>query len=343
MSDEPRPRRVTAVVGDGWRRVAGAPALWIGMWVVTLLVTLPPAWRMQSVIASDLGHSLSGTKAWRGVDWHWWQEFEYRHPDAGETFRPSVIGFAAVLRDASGLVDATGLPPSAVGIAITYGAAWVFLLGGLLDRYARDRRIGAGAFFGACGVYFWRFLRLAAVALVLYLVVFWIHARLFTDLYPIITRDLAVERTAFLVYVLLYVPVAGLLAFVMVWLDLAKARAVIEDRRSMIGALAAAGRFFRREPGACIGAFTLNVLLFLLVVAIYAVVAPGAGSGRRLSLLYAVIAGQLFILGRIWVKLAFYATAVALVQDRLAHAQYVATPPFVWPDSPAAEAIREAE
>ena len=41
---------------------------------------------------------------------------------------------------------------------------WLFLSGGLLDRYARRRRGGARGFFGACGVFFFRFLRLGLLA-----------------------------------------------------------------------------------------------------------------------------------------------------------------------------------
>ena len=40
----------------------------------------------------------------------------------------------------------------------------LFLAGGVLDRLARDRALGAGAFFSACGVYFVRFLRLGVIA-----------------------------------------------------------------------------------------------------------------------------------------------------------------------------------
>jgi hypothetical protein len=50
--------------------------------------------------------------------------------------------------------------------------------------------------------------------------------------------------------------------------------------------------------------------------------------------------GQLYVLGRLWVKLVFWASEVALFQQRFAHAGYVASPEPTWPDSPAAEAIR---
>ena len=34
-----------------------------------------------------------------------------------------------------------------------YMLAWIFLMGGILDRYARGRRLGAHGFFAASGVF----------------------------------------------------------------------------------------------------------------------------------------------------------------------------------------------
>ena len=88
-----------------------------------------------------------------------------------------------------------------------------------------------------------------------------------------------------------------------------------------------------------VSVYLLNVLLFLLVLALYAIAAPGAGAGGW-STWTAIAIGQIYILGRLWVKLVFWASEAVLFQRRLAHAGYVAAPAATWPDSPAAEAIR---
>jgi hypothetical protein len=49
--------------------------------------------------------------------------------------------------------------------------------------------------------------------------------------------------------------------------------------------------------------------------------------------------GQVYVLGRLWVKLVFWASETALFQSRLAHAGFVARAEPVWPESPAADAI----
>ena len=79
----------------------------------------------------------------------------------------------------------------------------------------------------------------------------------------------------------------------------------------------------------------MNVGAYLLVVGIYYLAAPGARAG---VLAFAV--GQIYIVLRVMVRLQFTASQAALFQQQLAHAGYVARPLPIWPDSPAAEAIR---
>ncbi|PYR26044.1 MAG: hypothetical protein DMF92_19280, partial [Acidobacteria bacterium] len=75
--------------------------------------------------------------------------------------------------------------------------------------------------------------------------------------------------------------------------------------------------------------------------AIYTVVAPGAsGAGGTMWMGFAI--GQAYLLGRLWVKLVFWASETALFQGRLAHAGYIAAPTPTWPESPSAEAIGRA-
>jgi len=123
--------------------------------------------------------------------------------------------------------------------------------------------------------------------------------------------------------------------------DYARIRLVVEDRRSALGALAAGLRFVRRQKGTLL-LYLANALIFLLLVLVYAILDPGApGSGFSMWLVLGL--GELYILGRHYVKLLFYASETAFFQGALAHASYTAAPAVVWPDSPAAEAIANAD
>jgi hypothetical protein len=222
-------------------------------------------------------------------------------------------------------------------VVSAYIAVWLFLSGGILDRLARARPIRAAAFFGACGVYFLRFLRLAAVVGAAYWILFrWVHPWLFDTLYGRWTRDMTAESTGVALRAALYVLFLGLLAIVSAAADFAKVRAVVEDRRSVVSALGASLRFIRRRVWRTAALYLLNILVALVIARLWLQTAPAASAPAWM----AFFAGQVYVLCRIWAKIAFMASEIAFFQGELAHARYLAAPEPRWPDSPAIEAIR---
>ena len=328
---------------DGALRVAKAPVIWVGVYVLTALLTLPLVFTLCASIEADLGSSLVAEQMADGVSYDWWQEFDARTDSLGRTFRPTIIGFAASLDNLSRLIDHGPRPVALVGLVAAYLGMWAFLVGGIVDRYARQRPTRAEGFFPACGVYFVRFIRLAIVSALVYYVLFGVvHGWLLGDLYGRLTHDLTVERTGFFIRLSLYGVFGLLLTLANMVLDYAKIRTVVEDRRSMIGAVLAGLRFVVRHPLRTLGLYALNGLAFILVLAAYAVTAPGVVPAGP-ALWGALLVGQAYLVARLGLKLLFYASQTAFFQQQLAHAAYAALPPPVWPESPSAEAIGHAE
>ena len=320
---------------DGLNRVKNAPAIVIGVWVSTLVMAMPLAIVLQQMIGAHLGSSMAAQAAAEGVNYDWWNEFLAQTSGVGATFVPAIIGFAAVMKNIATVADKPQIPTVISIVVIAYMTLSLFLSGGILDRLARDRALGAGAFFSACGVYFVRFIRLGIVMAVVYGVLFGpYHSWLFGAVYPALIADMTIERTAFFIRLALYAAFAVPLFAANMLFDYAKIRAVVEDRRSMLGAVAASGRFMARNVMAVSGVYAINALVFLLVIGLYYLIAPGASAD---VLAFAI--GQLYIVLRVIVRLLFAASQTALFQGRLAHAGYVARPIPKWPDSPAAEAI----
>ena len=320
---------------DGVNRVKRAPWLIIGLWLSTLLLAMPLAIALQEMLGAHLGASLAAKLAAAGVNYDWWNEFLAQTSGVGATFVPGIIGFAAVLKNLSTVADVSAVPTVIISAVAANMAVSLFLIGGALDRLARDHAIGTAAFFSACGTFFFRFLRLGIIAAVVYWALFGpYHAWLFNDVYPGLTENITVERTAFAIRVAMYIAFALPLFFFNMLFDYAKIRAVVEDRRSMIGAIVASWRFIRRQPIAVWALYKTNAFLFLIVIGFYYLAAPGGSAN-----LSAFAVGQLYIVLRVIVRLQFAASQTALFQSRLAHAGYVARPVPKWPDSPAAEAI----
>lgn len=338
-SDRDAPSVVSsaAAVADGLRRVGRAPAVLFGMYGMTLLVALPLAIALEGMLADHLGPSLAGAAVARGGDVGWWQEFSAQATGLGTTFVPSIIGFGAVLQNLSGLLDNLPLAATIAGVTAAWLFIWSFLAGGIVDRYARNRATRARGFFGACGGHFPALLRLGLLSLVGYWLLFaWVHPLIFETAYEQLTHEVTVERTAFAIRLAGYGIFGLLLLLVNVVVDYARIRIVVEDRRSAAGGLLAGFRFVRRHAGAVAGVYVLDGLLFVLLIAVYALVAPGANA----PVWGVLVIGQTFILLRHVLKLTFYASETALFQSRLAHAAYAAAPAPAWPESPAAEAIR---
>jgi hypothetical protein len=324
---------------DGIRRVNSAPALLAGVWALTLVVTLPMAAAMRALLARHLGTSLAADAAARGVNYDWMQEFADQASGLGVTFKPTIIGFGAVVDNLSGFVDNVERPVAIVAAASIYVLLWIFVAGGIIDRYARDRPTHAIGFFTASGVFFFRFLRLAVLQGIVYGMLFRsIHPLLFERWYPRLTHDMTVERTAFAVRIGLYIVFGVVIAACVTVFDYAKVRAIVEDRRSMVGASAEAIRFIQRNAAAAASLFLINFGIFAAVVVMYAAVVPRIG-GTGVSMWLALMIGQLYLVVRLWVKLVFWASETALFQSRLAHIGYVNRPEPAWPESPQAESI----
>jgi hypothetical protein len=324
---------------DGLDRVRRAPAVLGGVFVLTLVAALPLAITMRGTIEAHLGRSLAANAAADAVNYDWWQEFTSQASGLGTTFTPAVIGFAATLDSLSGIFDAREPIMPIAGALGAYLLVWLFLSGGILDRYARQRPTHAHGFFAACGAFFWRFLRLGLIAGAMYWVLFtYVHRWLLDDAYEWLIVDVSEERVAFLWRFGLYAVFGAALVAVNIAMDYAKVRLVVEDRRSAIGALSAALGFLGRNPGRAAGLYGLNAVVFVGLLAVWALVAPGAG-GAGLSMWVGFAATQLYLLARLALKLQFMASQTALFQRSLAHAGYTAAPIPAWPDSPAADTI----
>ena len=172
-------------------------------------------------------------------------------------------------------------------ILIAYALVWSFLAGGVIDRYARDRPTRGYGFFGACGRHLGAMLRLTAIEAPL--------------LYLILVRVADWRAAAVL---------GAALGLVITY---ARVRVAVEDRRSAIGAVAAALRFVGRNPA---GAFVYVIWVAAAV--------PLARSARGAAPI---------------IVLPVLASTTVFFQSRLAHARYTAGPTLEWPESPAAEAI----
>src|SRR5262245_20874351 len=143
----------------GWSRVLLAPEAIVGVAVAIALAALPAALSMHDALSTQLGSSMTASQVAAGFDYGWWEEFTAQAQGVAKTLAPIIIGAAAPVSNWSSLIDGRGIPGSLLAPVAFALTVWLFMSGGLIDRFARGRRIGTRGFFGTCGLFFFRFLR----------------------------------------------------------------------------------------------------------------------------------------------------------------------------------------
>src|SRR5262245_54719611 len=131
---------------DGMRRVRSAPTVLACVFLVTLLTALPLSAGLREAIRTSFGNSLAAEQALRSVNYQWWTEFD-RSSGFLASFTTKIIGFAAVLDNISTLLDRQRRPAAILWLGVAYMLLWLFLSGGIVDRYARNRPTRAHEFF----------------------------------------------------------------------------------------------------------------------------------------------------------------------------------------------------
>ena len=237
-----------------------------------------------------------------------WLAYIFVPAPVGITFRDSHLA----------LLEASAIDPVPALLSVlrhremwTHAVLLTFLLGGMIDRLARNRAVATFGFFGAAGMFFFRFARLTLLAAPLYaLLLLWV--------YPALPSR---EPGS-------YATLAVIVLALNVLFDFARVRMVVEDRRSAIGALVAAARFIRRNAAAA--------LLLTLLNAALACATWWLAATFEIGVTAAIYP---YLLARALLRLIFIGSSVALFQGRLAHAGYVARPVARWPESPSADAV----
>ena len=317
---------IVSSLQDGVRRVFRAPVILVGATLLAASLALPLHGALETGPPPAESPSTAAGQ--------WWRQCASPATGVTRSLETAVTGCSA---QAAGLAvpPAATHPPHLLLVAYLLGGVlllWTFLSGGILDRFARDRPTRTVGFFAACGMYGSRLVRLALLAALTYGVLFGpVQDLLFGTVFLALAGNASPPAQTAL-HVALYMLFGALLGGVSLVFDYARVRAVVEDRRSAVGAVLAGWRFVRRRPLGCAGLFAANSLVLLAALAAAPLVTAGASAGS-------LVAGLIGLGARSAGRLLFYAAETAYFQSQLAHAGYVAAPTPTWPESPAAEAL----
>ena len=296
--------------GRGVAAVLLAPHLVLAALLVTLLAAAPfAAWLGVTLQEAMPPEGLTPSSA--EIDAEWWLEFRRHATGLAATFTPAIVGFAAPLSNLSAILDGT-MPLVMILPAAVAVIAWAFLWGGLLHRFAHGRLMPARFLRAATGSWgtFTLIALVAAVAqLALYLTV---HPLLFRLLFPALAGPGTPEPTAVVTRAAFYVVFGACLVMVTLVADYARGIAAVTGERRVGQLLSQAWQFIRRHTAATVTLYLLTGMLFVIMFVTYGI--GDTIGGTRVGGWRAVAIGQLYIAGRLVIRLIFGASEVRLLQ-----------------------------
>lgn len=308
---------VTRAMTQGLGLALASASLLAFLWLLLVLVALPPSLVMSSAIRDSLGSSRIADTVADEMNLAWLGEFQAEASRLSETLTAPLLGKTAVFvtiedwwtgelfRGQLGLV----------ALGVFTALAWALCLGGILDRFHRGReRFSIGRFFAAGGSQFPRFVRLAALSAVLYYGIY----RLARWLFPWIERatvEVTVERTVLLLNGLAALVILTLLVFVHLVFDYAKIAIVVEERRSALLAAVRGLGFVVRNPSRALGVYSGFLALTALLLAGHWIVAPGVTQGTTLGVLVSFGYAQLLLVARLVLRLGLLGASMRLFES----------------------------
>ncbi len=214
----------------------------------------------------------------------------------------AVAGITAI--DSPGGLDVL-IPPLILGVVIALGLSWVvgsFVYGGVLLAYHEaPGPFSWRRFLWACWRWWGPFLLLGVLSVVMFSLLF----------LPLLVALAALAGLGTWLVWLVVVLAGLLLAFWLAWFEVAHVMAVVEGRRNVFWALWRALVMLLRRPLPWIGLYLLALLLLGVIH-----LAFRSGVLPVISFEFwplALLGTQVFVLLRLWARLARLAGAVALV------------------------------
>lgn len=302
---------------NGLAKVLGSPGLVLWLYIVNFVVALPFAVVMSGSIERSIGGSLVRENLRSGFDMGWFGEYDAQANGIETTFSPSVVGAGAFLDNLEHWLNGSLFEEHAgvVGAGVLYALLWALFLGGILHRYTDGSGLFRLAeFFSQGGTFFFRFVRLAVLSGIFYYFIYRLSGWLFSWI-ETATRDVTVEKTVLAYVAAGSIFVAFLLTLVNMAFDYAKIATFRENRRSMVLAALKGFGFVLANLGRTMTLYYGLALVSLVLLGLYWLVAPGVGQATVPSLVFAFAVGQAYLVGKLVVRLTFYAGQMSLYES----------------------------
>ena len=277
----------------GLRVTLGQGRLALRLWTANFLYSLLIAAPFALFLHGQASHSLSARDILARTDIHWLTDLSRR--------------FLEAIPLATGLVLAG---------CVLFLLLTVFLNGGIIGALLRPgARATLAEFCRDGGLYFWRFLRLALLSLPVYLLFAGVLHGLLAAALRAATRRAASEWPVLAANALRLLALLLLLGVVAMFFDYVKVGLAASGRKSVLKeawrTLKLVGRRFFKAWGLSL----LAGLAFVCLTLLYLEAARVLPAGTPLLVLASFLWQQLYVLGRQFSRILFFATEIELFKE----------------------------
>jgi hypothetical protein len=274
------------------------------LYVTNLLIAVPLALAFRSTLESGFGQSMTSPNLMQGLDLSLLQDFLNLHRDG----IGSIIG-------------------QIFWVLLAYMLINTLLAGGILT-VVRDKKAKfvASSFWGGCGTYFLRFLRLFLIFGVLLTVLLSILGGVLGGIVTSISDNASSELTEYWVRIA-YLVILLLPAMIIIMIaDYAKIIVVTHDERSMLKTAWRSTKLVFRYFFRTVGLEVLMVFVPIVLFAIYLWLDLSIGMTSGMTILVMFILQQLFIVSKAWTKIFFFAGELSLYHSLQPFGEQTAVP-----------------
>ncbi|RMF64507.1 MAG: hypothetical protein D6743_09235 [Calditrichaeota bacterium] len=297
---------------QGFQKVNQARRFIFLIYATSLLLALVLGGSMMLTLQRSIGNSAAGERLLERFDPAWYQNFSSQAQGLARTFTPSVVGIGAVFNGLDAFLrgDVLKSAVAVTTVGLLYLLLWTFFSGGLVSLYAAEGK--QPSFFQEAARFFPRFLVLGIMAGVLYVLLFKFLFGWMSKAVEELTRETIDERVHFAYTVVKYVLFWSLVLSVNIVFDYSKIFTVLRDHRNALSAPLKALKIVFGRFGRTYGLYLTLGATWVVLMLLYWLVVPGAGQSRWLTIAAAFLLGQLYVLGRIWMRGWFYASQTVL-------------------------------
>ncbi len=269
------------------------------LWIINIAFAMILSMTLFRLLNTDLSGSLVGDSLLQGFEYRWYQEFFFKYQTTLEMFTNTLIIVGSI-----------------------YILIQTFLLGGLLSvLHSSERKTLFIDFFYGGVRYFFRFFKILLLSMLFYLGLFFVN-RWGTAATENLLGASESEILRISVIVVRYILLALIFFFLNIIFDYAKISIVVREERKVMKEWWGAVKFTVSNAGTTIGLF---VLLFIFGVGIFGIyyfledIFQPVSSYGMIFLVF--VLHQIYIGARIWLRMLFYASQLALWKE--VHAEVI--------------------